>query len=261
MKILEGKRGVKMLSKYNINFLVKDDYDKQVDCISTSQIIKAPREAALSICFKSDTRDPISMWKLAIGSAVHKYREDQENTKILWAEKRFFMDIDGMKLTGKPDLVDFDYNQPAVPTDDGQIIIEDLKVSSVWTYKAGEFENYKLQLSIGRLLVNDFFEANRTQSRLSDVGVITFIAIDWDNGKKKYMDEPIKEIPLKLIPLDETYDIVKKRMVEIYRYVDMIQKGKASKVPMCLDEYREKYSKKKCTHYCSVCKTCQKLRG
>ena len=258
------------LSKYNAAFLEYDDYDNNDRYISATTLLKPTREILINRLWKSepfeDVSDKIAM---KIGTGVHNLRESTPYSDCLMREERLFCSlekfgIEEFGISGKPDLVDFDYNQPQIESDDGLVVIEDLKVSSLMKLKFGDFSDYILQLSIlkylalrdeqfGNLL--DSRQIKQVEESFSKFGIITFMAKDWSSRNSDLMPIPIQEIPLELIDDSAIEKRIERKCREIQTYWHL---DRQEQFPLCSDKIIQKYNGKNCLKYCSARFNCQK---
>lgn len=256
------------LSVYNQAWLSVDNYDHQENFVSVTSLLKEPREVALAVLSDTKELDIVDMISIQLGNALHDYREKVKFDGCLLREERMYKKFEGVfyGLSGKPDMIDFDYNQPQVTTNSGLLVIEDLKVSTTFGLQNRAFDDFILQLSMLRWLAlyNDnlqhkFYEVhNRSMKKkdFSDIGVITYISRNWTKQNIKLSPSIIKEIPLKLMPFKETEDFISEKLSGIVEALTT----EVKKMPDCSEEYKNKYRKTKCTLYCNSRFVCQKLK-
>ena len=146
------------LSKYNAAFLSYDNYDSNDNFVSATTLLKPTREILISRKWSSEAYQDISdKIALKIGTGVHDLRERTPYEDFIMREERMFCSLEELGVTkfglsGKPDLIDYDRNQPQIDTNEGLIVIEDLKVTSISKLRYRDFNDYILQLSILKYL-------------------------------------------------------------------------------------------------------------
>ena len=258
------------LSKYNAAFLSFDNYDSNEEFISATSILKPTREILINRKWSSEKYQDVSdKIAIKIGSGVHDLRENTPFEGCIMREERMFSSLEHLGITrfglsGKPDLIDYDYNQPQIKTNDGLIVIEDLKVSGVLKLRYKNYEDYILQLSILKYLalrdkgLKKILEEKgllQNEGSFSKFGIITFIAKDWSNRNADLSPVPIKEIPLHLIEDDAIELRIKKKCLELQQYWDVTDQND---IPECSNKIIQKYNGKICEKYCSARFNCNK---
>ena len=256
------------LSVYNQAWLSQDNYDYQPNFVSATSLLKEPREVALDRFSDPGDLDVIDMISIQLGNALHDYRERTKFDGCLIREERMYKRFGDLAygLSGKPDSIDYDYNQPQVETSTGLLVIEDLKVSTTFGLQYKNFDDFVLQLSILRWLAlnNDNLQHkfygvhNRPieEKDFSNTGIISHISRNWTKQNIKLSPSIIKEIPLELMPFDETESFIIEKLSKIVEALETDVK----KMPDCSEEYKDKYRKTKCTLYCNSRFVCQKLK-
>jgi hypothetical protein len=252
------------LSKYNEAFLEYDDYDKNEDYISATTLLKPTREILINRKWNGleyyDVSDRIA---IKIGTGLHNLRENTPYDDAIMREERMFCSLNHLGvskfgLSGKPDLIDYDYNQPQIESDKGLIVIEDLKVSSIYKLKFGDFNDYVLQLSILKYLAlrDENFKKKlkgkgieQNEESFSEFGIITFLAKDWSNRDRTISPIAIKEIPLKLLKDKEIELRIERKCIELQRYWDIESQ---EDFPICSEKIKKKFNGKMCEKYCSA---------
>lgn len=133
---------MKFINTHNVpehilNWLTVDEYDHQADTLSATTLISSPRIWALKQIHADElVRDCTDMLKIRLGTAIHDSLE--KNGAFSgdgFKEKRFFVDFNNFRITGKMDMV---FNG----------VIRDIKSTSVWKYVQKDFDDYIKQLSI-----------------------------------------------------------------------------------------------------------------
>jgi hypothetical protein len=152
--------------------LMEDDYFKgeKVD-FSVTEILGPPRIRALSRAMKEVTVEVGDRMHAVSGSATHSILErlsDAEPGRYL-TEKRFFREIDGVRISGQIDLYDFE-----------ERALYDWKQTRWATYANGVKWEYVAQLNLCRWLAADELEVDRLWS----------CAIFRDYSKSTYQFKP-----------------------------------------------------------------------
>jgi hypothetical protein len=152
------------LPEYIVAWLLHDDYDYDDSAISTTTLLKPARAYVLGHLHKSELSiDVADLIALRYGSALHESFEVVLMGQI--QEIRYFADIGGYRISGKPDLI----------LDDE---IHDFKSTSVWGFIYGsKDDDFIKQMSIYRLILH------RNGIDLKDTGVIDFLFTDWSKSK------------------------------------------------------------------------------
>ncbi len=112
-------------------------YDEHDADISISQLVAPARQKALALLHDDEIVEDVSsgLWAL-LGSAVHVVIEQRGKSDYsTLTEERFFMDVLGWRVSGKPDVL----------TSKGILI--DYKVTSVWSFLLGEKPDWEMQLN------------------------------------------------------------------------------------------------------------------
>ncbi len=258
------------LSKYNAAFLSYDNYDKNEEFISATTLLKPTREILISRKWSSTEHQDVSdKIALKIGTGVHDLREKTPCQDFIMREERMFCSLETLGITkfglsGKPDLIDYDHNQPQIDTNEGLIVIEDLKVSSISKLRYRDFNDYILQLSILKYLALRDEGLKRTlekkglsqnEESFSNFGVITILAKDWSNRNADLSPIGIKEIPLELIEDKDIEIRIKRKCLELQEYWDI---SKETELPECSTKITQKYNGMLCEKYCSARFMCSK---
>lgn len=194
---------------------VKNDSYKGGGDISVTKLIDSPQIRMLQSKHKSVIVEDVSdrIWSL-MGQAVHHVLERSAEEHAI-IEERFFMEVDGWKLSGAVDRL--------VPS---QKVIQDWKFVS--TYKADGDESWTKQLNVLRMLA----KANHIQ-----VDKLEIVAIfrDWQRAVAKrdqnYPQSIVKIIPVPVWSDEETLAYIRERIA-------LHQKAQAGEQVECTDQER-----------------------
>ncbi len=111
------------------------DYDKGDADYSISDLLRPPQATQLiKRHADSITRDVSDMLWMFLGSSVHDYIAKTAANDVL-SEERLFFELSGMKITGKPDLLEPDGT------------LTDFKVTSVYAFLLGDKPEWEQQLN------------------------------------------------------------------------------------------------------------------
>jgi hypothetical protein len=188
---------VKLTNKFNlpqtfVNVLKRPTYSKGRANISATGLINSPKIVALTAKHQDELEEDVSdmVWSL-FGSAVHAVLEHgKDDTHLI--EERLHVEVDGWRLSGAIDL--------QIKNDDGTVSIRDYKTTSAWAVMNDKVE-WEYQLNIYAWLVE---KVKKVPVR--DIGIVAIIR-DWsrrDAGNREgYPEAPIKELPIKLWPMEE----------------------------------------------------------
>lgn len=163
---------------------------------SVTQLLKPAQEIALSIMLDSVLEDDCAdrFWAV-FGTAVHKVFEGEKEAGVL-NEAFLEADIDGHKVTGQADIVDFNEN-----------IIKDYKTCSVWKFRLpdSDFSDWENQLRAYCYLWNKAHE-NCWENNIYyiDRGQIIAILRDWSQTEaerdKEYPQSPVQVVNFSFTP-------------------------------------------------------------
>jgi hypothetical protein len=173
---------INLLPKPYVEAVTFDSYRKVGD-ISITGLIKPPRIRILEKRHDAEITEDVSerVW-LLLGSAVHAVLEriDSDNHLL---EERLTAQVDGWKVSGKPDLLD-----PGG-------VLTDWKVTSVFSFLLGDKPEWTQQLNLYKwLYAQNGFEVNKLQ--------IVAILRDWSkNRAKREEDYPKTAIHTVDIPM------------------------------------------------------------
>ena len=126
-------------------WLTHDEYDYHPGIFSATRLLKPTRMVVLEKRHEDELESDISdLIAAQYGTALHQSFEKIEFPDCI-QEKRFFAEVDGYKVSGKPDLLQIA---------DGIFKLGDLKSTSVWAVVFNDKEeDYIKQLSIYRWLI------------------------------------------------------------------------------------------------------------
>ena len=173
------------------------NYSNEGSDFSVTQLIESPRYVQLMARHKDELTEDVSdlFWSF-LGTMAHSALE-RHGEQFDKAEERLFVDIDGVRVSGKPDV----YH-------DKKVI--DYKLTSVWSViKEGRSDKWKKQLNSYAWLFRQLgYEVDGVQ--------ILAMMRDWSKNKAKfekdYPDTPIKLITIPLMPDAEIDAWVRERV-------------------------------------------------
>lgn len=246
MKIVNASKVPDIIFKW----LQQDFYDSDEaeGTLSITTLLKPVQETVLIQRHNEDiTVDAMERLFSLLGSGVHAVLEKVESKDIVPIE-RLFWEIEGRKISGKYDLIRKKSNK-----------VTDFKVTSAWSVVYGSrIDDWRHQLSSYRYL---YFKNKKVL--LSDVGSIIGIFRDWresDAQKEGYPKQPIMEMNVKLLGIDETESFLKDKVKNIIRTEPLAD----NRLPQCSDEDRwfNPRSRKnaKCEKYCLASEFCSQWK-
>lgn len=165
--------------------------------ISTTRLIDSPQIRALQKKYSKAIVEDVAdrLWSL-MGQAIHHVLERAAEDNAI-VEKRYFMDVEGWKLSGQIDRM--------LP-DEG--ILQDWKFVSTW--KADGDDSWTKQLNILRQLV----KANGYEVKQLEV---VAIFRDWSRATadrdKDYPQSPVKIIRIDVWSDEKAMDYIKERVI------------------------------------------------
>jgi hypothetical protein len=172
--------------------LTHDDYE-QVGRYSISGLIGPPQPRVLMERHGTRlTHDPYDRLKSLLGTAMHHAIERHVDAETHLAEERFIATIDGVEISGQPDVFSLA---------DG--VLYDYKTTSTWVSEAGAKLEWEHQLNpYVWLLEQNGYQVSRC--------VIVAIYLDWSKTKLGFykmrkQHYPEKPIELFEIPVWEAY--------------------------------------------------------
>jgi len=166
--------------------IVNDSYDikelKQ-EVISTTQLINPPIIRQLLLRHASELQEDISenIWRL-LGQAVHSVLE-RAVSKDRLVEERLFLDIDGLRLTGKFDIYEEDK------------VLQDYKITSCYKliYMDEMDKDWENQMNVNAYLLR------RHNFDVEHLRIITILR-DWSKTKAK-QDSNYPQLPIQVIEI------------------------------------------------------------
>jgi len=221
---------------------VSGQYDvdtTDIDTISTTTLIGDPLQRILTARYgKNIEIDSAKNWYSVQGTAYHTVIESVvANNPEYITEQRITTEIDGKKITGKPDIFH-------IPT---QKLI-DLKTSKAgsFCYNPNGKPEYILQQNIYKYLIEKSWGIKVNAVRL------LYMFPDFDKRKikpgGKYPVKPALEIPVEIMTNEEIEKYIKER-IAIHKKADNLEE---EKIPRCEDLWNGL----RCKEYCSVSTVC-----
>lgn len=216
---------MKLTNKFNlpqtfVNVVQRPTYSKGKVDISVTQLINSPKIVALTKKFQDELEEDVAdmVWSI-FGSAVHKVLEHGKDPHHV-IEERIFTQVDGWKISGAVDL--------QIMNDDGTVSISDYKTTSAYAVMQDKLE-WEYQLNIYAFLVE---RVKNIQVR--DISIVAIIR-DWSrrdaSTREGYPEAPIKEIPIRLWPMEEREAFVKDRVAKHSACDFALETGEA--LPLC----------------------------
>ncbi|MEM0174123.1 MAG: PD-(D/E)XK nuclease family protein [Sulfolobaceae archaeon] len=140
--------------------------------------------------------DYSQMLDILDGNAYHDYMQKVNISKNRIAEKRIVKTLNGVKITGKIDVIR--------KNEDDSLIIVDYKKANVWKFVYRNFDDWTKQLNIYNWLLD--FKASKLLIRAT--------LKNWDKNKKDadYPNLPFQEISLPIWSPDETIGYIQHRV-------------------------------------------------
>ena len=211
--------------KHIAEWLTTNEYDYQEGVVSATSLLNPVRMKALTERHWNELEMDIQHLESSrMGHAVHDSLEKAPMSNVLIQEKRFYTEIDGVKISGKPDLITkaneiiFNGKEMKLPIDrivnmDVNSIghLKDYKTTKTWKwiYGSGD-DDYIKQLSTYRYILfkNGYF--------LDDKGEIDFFFTNWQKKSaekdKSYPQNKIRWKMFDLMTTDETEKWIKERL-------------------------------------------------
>lgn len=219
---------MKLTNKLNlpqtfVNVLRRPTYSKGKANLSVTQLINSPKIVALTTKFQDELEEDVAdmVWSI-FGSAVHKVLEHGQDPNHL-IEERIHAELDGWRISGAVDL--------QIKHDDGTISIRDYKTTSAWAVMNEKIE-WEQQLNIYAFLVE---RVKKVPVR--DLGIVAIIR-DWSrrdaSTREGYPEAPIKELPIKLWPMEERERFVLHRIAQHSACEFAMEAGET--LPFCTPE-------------------------
>ncbi len=214
------------------------------DRVSVTDLIKPIWLYYLKVKHWDELEDDISnrLWAL-LGTSVH-YILQKGKPENSMSECKLEVDVDGVTLVGVADL----YN-------DG--VVEDYKITSVWSFMFGEKEEWTKQLNCYAWM---FQKLGYPVKELK----IHAILRDWTKSRVKddYPEIPFKTVKVELWDFNKQNDYIKSRLA----LIKGLQNKSISEIQVCSEQERwTRYDKKenkyidiRCKDYCTVRKVCER---
>ena len=190
-----------------VHKLVWDPRDADPKRIGVTTLIQNPRIKLLSLAHWDEIEVDVAdyLW-LLLGNSVHyvlsKIDADKEKSRNRLIEEKIVKEIDGLTIVGKLDLYE--------SVDQS---IEDYKITSVWSVRFGDHDDWESQLNPYAWFLQDAgFPVKK--------GRVNAILRDWRKSESfKYDDYPkipFVSIPVKIWTPDQQLEFIKNR-VEMYK--------------------------------------------
>lgn len=178
-----------------------EKYDNGGSDFTTTGLLKPPRIVALTRKHWDELEEDVSelTWR-TMGSIRHTVLETiaKKNPDRYIVEKRFFLEIEGVKISGQIDLLD-----------KSQSILYDWKETSVWKAIIGDSDDWEKQANI------NLFMMSRAGIEVKSIQNIGFLK-DWKKSDAKnkpdYPQCPIQVFPLKIWHPAETERFIRERI-------------------------------------------------
>jgi hypothetical protein len=233
-----------------------DDY-RHSKALSVTQLQKSVRELILSRNFKSFiVEDVMDRFWMRFGTALHK---DFERVKYrsLRHEGAFRVSYNGVQIAGHYDALDLKRNFPCLDRSKPlSLVVMDVKVTSFYKVSMVDYDDWRFQLSAYKWGIA---KSNpKIGKRLCDHGVVVAIMKDWTSRNQRQYPDQIAEIPIHLYSVQEMDQILKEKTDLVKPWIDTMHPGS---LPICSDEYRAQYGRKKCEKYCHAKSICEHSPG
>ena len=207
-----------------VDLVSGDTYSKGESDITTTGLAQPPKIAELTRRHASEiTMDASEKVWTMMGTANHYVLEQiaLRNPERYVTEKRFYVDIDGVKLGGQIDLFDRETET-----------LWDYKVSSVYKAMSDDKLEWTKQANVNKLLC----EHNGIHPKKL---AILLVMKDWKRKEAEFKaDYPkcaIQEIPLPIWREEETLAYIKSR-INLHNAAKLIEVEDA--IPVCTEEER-----------------------
>ena len=220
---------MKITNKFNlpqpfVDLVSGDTYSKGESDITTTGLAQPPKISELTRRHSSEITMDCSekVWTM-MGTANHYVLEQiaLRNPERYVTEKRFYLDIDGVKLGGQIDLFDRETET-----------LWDYKVSSVYKAMSDDKLEWTKQANVNKLLCeHNGFHPKKL--------AILLVMKDWKRKEAEFKaDYPkcaIQEIPLPIWREEETLAYIKSR-INLHNAAKLIKEEDA--IPVCTEEER-----------------------
>ena len=207
-----------------VDLVSGDTYSKVESDITTTGLAQPPKIAELTRRHSSEiTMDASEKVWTMMGTANHYVLEQiaLRNPERYVTEKRFYVDIDGVKLGGQIDLFDRETET-----------LWDYKVSSVYKAMSDDKLEWTKQANVNKLLC----EHNGIHPKKL---AILLVMKDWKRKEAEFKSEypkcAIQEIPLPIWREEETLAYIKSR-INLHNAAKLIEVEDA--IPVCTEEER-----------------------
>ncbi|MDE2104618.1 MAG: hypothetical protein KGL39_45705 [Patescibacteria group bacterium] len=178
-----------------------EKYDNGGSDFTTTGLLKPPRIVALNRQHWHEIEEDISecTWR-AMGQIRHTVLETiaKKNPERYIVERRFFMEIEGVKISGQIDLYD-----------KTESVLYDWKETSVWKAIIGDSDDWEKQANTNLFLMK---KAGIEPTALKNIGFLK----DWKKSDAKnkpdYPQCPIQVFPLKIWHPAETEKFIRERI-------------------------------------------------
>ena len=220
---------MKITNKFNlpqpfVDLVSGDTYSKGESDITTTGLAHPPKIAELTRRHSGEiTMDASEKVWTMMGTANHYVLEQiaLRNPERYVTEKRFYVDIDGVKLGGQIDLFDRETET-----------LWDYKVSSVYKAMSDDKLEWTKQANVNKLLCeHNGFHPKKL--------AILLVMKDWKRKEAEFKaDYPkcaIQEIPLPIWREEETLAYIKSR-INLHNAAKLIEMEDA--IPVCTEEER-----------------------
>lgn len=224
---------MKLTNKHNlpqtfVNVLKRPTYSKGRANLSVTQLINSPKIVALTSKFHDELEEDVAdmVWSI-FGTAVHGVLEHgKDDSHVI--EERLHAQVDGWNISGAIDL--------QIKNEDGSIGIRDYKTTSAWAVMNDKID-WEYQLNLYAFLVERV-----KGTPVSDLGIVAIIR-DWSRRdaatREGYPEAPIKELPIKLWPMEQREEFVMRRIAKHSACEFAMEAGES--LPKCTpDEMWEK---------------------
>jgi hypothetical protein len=207
-----------------VDLVSGDTYSKGESDITTTGLAQPPKIAELSRRHASEiTMDASEKVWTMMGTANHYVLEQiaLRNPERYVTEKRFYVDIDGVKLGGQIDLFDRETET-----------LWDYKVSSVYKAMSDDKLEWTKQANVNKLLC----EHNGIHPKKL---AVLLVCKDWKRKEAEFKADypkcPVVEIPLPVWREEETLAYIKSR-INLHNSAKLIEEEDA--IPVCTEEER-----------------------
>jgi hypothetical protein len=207
-----------------VDLVSGDTYSKGESDITTTGLAQPPKIAELTRRHASEiTMDASEKVWTMMGTANHYVLEQiaLRNPERYIAERRFYADIDGVKLGGQIDLFDRETET-----------LWDYKVSSVYKAMSDDKLEWTKQANVNKLLC----EHNGIHPKKL---AVLLVCKDWKRKEAEFKADypkcPVVEIPLPIWREEETLAYIKSR-INLHNSAKLIEEEDA--IPVCTEEER-----------------------